>query len=214
VSWFARHAYGPKGRPRHNALSRAIFEDAAADRPWLVNVAGTVGSGKSTIIEGLAPSLGLGHGLVQLDRIMEAYPGYAKDLAALGPEKAFANWEAAAWTAGFDAIDRLTRKRGAIVLELSASQTAHVELLEAFSRNGYRTCMVVLTTPLTICEERARRRAAEGGRHVPPGYVASRHEKLSALLPRYRGAVDLFLESGETRPGAALAEAVGAFAGR
>jgi predicted ABC-type ATPase len=177
-------------------------------------VAGTVASGKSTVVARLSPALGAGHAVVQLDRLMQAFDGYKDDLAALGAERAFAAWEPAAWAAGFSLLSELTRRRAPIVLELSASHERHPDLLAAFARNGYRTCLIVLDTPLAVCEERLRRRAESETRHVPAHYLESRHAALRALLPRYRAAAGLLLEASDGPGADAAVAAAAAFARR
>lgn len=193
--WFARCRYGPDAPVEHNALTRRLRRGATGGRgPWLLNVAGTVGSGKSTLIRRLHALIRENHSVVQLDAIMEAYPSYRADLSARGAERAFARWERTAWATGFDVMAGLTRRRRSILLELSASHPSHPGFLAAFSRHGYRTCMILLNAPEATCELRARRRLKTDGRHVPPDYVASRRRKILRLRPRYRKLVDLYLE--------------------
>jgi predicted ABC-type ATPase len=92
-------------------------------------------------------------------------------------------------------MEELTRRRCAIVLELSASHASHPGFLRAFSRNGYGTCMIHANVPPELSARRASRRLETDGRHVPPDYVLGRHRKIRKLLPRYRKIVDLFIEA-------------------
>jgi predicted ABC-type ATPase len=192
-------------------VSRAAIDGARPGPAWLVNVAGTAGSGKSTFIESLRSRLAPGFALIQPDRIMEAYDGYRSDVAARGAAAAFAAWEPVAWATAFDAMSRLTRRRCPILLELSASDPAHPGLVSEFSRNGYRTCLVLLKTPLETCAERARRRFESGGRHTPPRYVAERHERIQSLLPQYEKAFDAVLEAPDIARSDAASLAVADF---
>lgn len=155
--------------------------------PYLINVAGIPGSGKTT----LAKKILLEHPdllYISFDQIMESISYYKSDIKTLGAEEAFNNWELPARYLGYTLLKYAVERGYPILFEHSNSIVDHIELYKTIRKMGYEVEIRFIDIDLDIAIERAKQRV----RFVPENMIRDRYNLLKELNKQYEKAVDKF----------------------
>ncbi len=151
--------------------------------PYLINVSGIPGSGKTTYCRELAKMPEHSDAIyIGFDAIMEhAELPYSTEVQ-INPEEAFRRWELSARIAGYELLKRATEKKYDIIFDHSSAHYHHVSLFENLLRKGYNIYFYYLS----INPQTAKQRTHHRKRYVPPTYIDDRYTALQKLLPEYR----------------------------
>lgn len=173
-----------------------IIRDCLTNRkpqksPFLINVSGIPGSGKSTFCRKLINTAGYGDALyIGFDTIMENANLPYTDEEPKNPEEAFRRWELSARIAGYELLKRATEKKQTIIFEHSSALPLHVSLFEHLLQNGYK----IHFYHISISVEEATKRTRTRKRHVPPSFIDHRNNIIQELLPQYKKICTTFKE--------------------
>lgn len=153
------------------------------EKPFLLAIGGGPGSGKTTFRKQLQDIKNL-H-LHDMDEVMVRLPGWKKDLALLGPKKAFENW----WPTAREISELLVRfaieSRYSILYDRSCgAEGSYLDILRAKQR-GYRISFTGLYVDKEIVLKRTMKREKEEGRGMTEAIVNEYRSRFSALWPYY-----------------------------
>lgn len=180
-----------KNADKNNVLSafdeiikEALSVVAPVEDPFLMNVSGIPGSGKSTWCRRImAKSTNLLY--ISFDEIMNDKRLPYRLAEKENARKAFDEWELPARIAGYELLRRAVLQKKNILLEHSSSIVEHLQLFEWILNSGYKVHFRYVPVSVVAAERRVLERAKKEGRVVPDGYVKSRYRMLNDLLPAY-----------------------------
>ena len=164
------------------------------ERPFLLNVAGIPGAGKSTYCKNLLAGKSSFCGLdfsnslyLAFDEIMCNPQSPYRAEAALDAARAFDRWEIPARIAGYELLKRAVDGKLNILLEHSSSVVGHATLFELLaSRYDYELYFGYLNVNLDEAKKRVEKRARRENRSFAPERIDERYVALGELLPEYR----------------------------
>lgn len=170
----------------------SIYEEIIRDRlsnhrpcqsPFLINVGGIPGSGKSTFCRKLSENPDCASALyIGFDAIMEhVLLPYRKE-EAKNPEEAFRRWELPARIAGYELLKRAVAGKYPIIFEHSGALPRHLSLFETLLQEGYEIHFYYLS----IAVEDAKQRVLNRKRQIPLALIDQRNSILRELLPEYQ----------------------------
>lgn len=158
------------------------------ENPYLINVAGIPGAGKTTLAKKIyseQPYLLY----ISFDEIMESISYYKSDMEKLGAEEAFNNWELPARYLGYTLLKYAIEHNYPILFEHSNSIDDHIELYRTIRKMGYKVEIRFIDIDIDTALERAKQRV----RFVPESMIRDRYNLLKELNEQYKNAVDEFI---------------------
>lgn len=188
-----------------SVFEEIINESLAAyipvEKPFLLNVSGIPGSGKSVyckmLFQGIADqepdcsnALYLSFDKIMADQRLPF--DSEKDNA---PHQAFERWELPARIAGYELLKRAVGKRINIVFEHSSALLIetpgtfvkpHIGLFEYILSKNYDIHYRFIYVGEEVAKQRIQQRAEQTGRIVPEGYIEKRNHILQSLIPDYK----------------------------
>lgn len=151
--------------------------------PFLINVSGIPGAGKSTLCRKLldmdtnSSAIYIGFDAIMEDKSLP----YIKE-AINNSEEAFKRWELSARIVGYELLRRAKENKYLIILDHSSASSQHVDLFNLFLSDGYKVHFYFVA----ISEDEAKKRVKNRKRHVPLNYIEERSRILQSLLPEYK----------------------------
>ena len=175
-------------------INKSMDSTTPVEHPFMINVAGIPGAGKSTYCKKLITgkesfcNINFSNVLyIAFDEIMCNAQLPYKNEADLNVEQAFNRWEIPARIAGYELLKRAVDKKLNILFEHSSSIEWHVKLFELMaSKYDYMTYFVYLNIDPDKAKTRVMERMEHENRRFTPELVDRRHAALVSLLPEYR----------------------------
>lgn len=175
-------------KPQVVSVYEDIIRDCLSDHspcrsPYLINVSGIPGSGKSTFCRKLSENPDCASALyIGFDAIMEHRLLPYRQEEAVDPEEAFRRWELPARIAGYELLKRAVAGKYPILFEHSGALPQHLPLFENLLQTGYKIHFYYLS----IAVEDAKQRVHNRKRQVPLALIDQRNGILQELLPAYQ----------------------------
>lgn len=157
------------------------------EKPYLINIAGIPGAGKSTYVKNNRDSY-TNALYISFDKIMESLSGYTKDYKNEGAKFAFSRWEPIAKVLGYQTLEHVVDKKYNILFEHSNAIIQHMQLYKYMKEQGYTLEIKFIEIDLSIAIERAMKRE----RAVPEELILQRNKLLKELNDEYKKIVDKF----------------------
>ncbi|MDH6305462.1 putative ABC-type ATPase [Parabacteroides sp. PF5-5] len=156
--------------------------------PYLINVYGIPGSGKTTLSKKiLSEDSNLLY--VSFDEIMENISFYKFDFQRLGAEEAFKRWELPARYLGYELLKFGLKNRYSILFDHSNAFFDHIKLYEIIKELDYIVEMHFLDVDVDLAIDRAKKRI----RFVPEQMIRDRYKLLRDLNKQYSKIADVFI---------------------
>lgn len=159
-----------------------------SDAPYLINVSGIPGSGKTTFAKQLL-SENSNLLYVSFDEIMESISYYKSDFQNIGAEEAFKRWELPARYFGYELLKYGLENYYPILFDHSNAFPDHIELYEIIKNMGYQVEIRFIDVDLDVAIERAKKRV----RFVPENMIRDRHNLLKELNQQYSKIANNFV---------------------
>lgn len=178
-------------------IDESLSDCQTQESPYLINVSGIPGAGKSTFCKKLMGKSEYADALyIGFDTIMENELLPYVNEEADNPAEAFRRWELPARIAGYELLKRAVARKHAIIFEHSAALAQHLSLFKVLQQKGYK----IHFYHLSVKVEEAIRRVRSRKRHLPPGYIDQRHRILQELLPEYQKICTTFKQIESCEP--------------
>lgn len=178
---------------------KASFLDAAQPRSnkLFIHMAGLPGSGKSTYCkQHIRPLFEAGEVLfLGFDDVMEQISHYNREKEK-DTRTAFKRWEIPARILGYEILAEAFERGLSVVLDNGGANPKHIDLIQVFKENGYRTEMYYLGGSPEELYPRIKQREEETKRHFPQEEMEGRYRSLQKNLECYKDKelVDKFVE--------------------
>ncbi|MDR2564388.1 MAG: ATP-binding protein [Prevotellaceae bacterium] len=175
-------------------ISDKLLDVRSAARPFLVNISGIPGAGKSTychrLISGRAHLFGLDFSsalYLAFDDIMCSDRLQAEVRSSAFYEKCFGRWEVPARIAGYELLRRAVRMRLNILFEHSSALAQHVDLFRLIASDfDYEIYFAHIKVDIDLAKRRVLERTVREDRRVDSERIIKRDKALMLLLPEYQ----------------------------
>ncbi len=172
----------------YDKIIAALLTEASTSRtPYLLQVGGIPGAGKSTFCSSCRRENSL---FISFDKIMEMIPDYQADVYKLGRKESFHKWEIIARVIGYELLRQAVDKKLNIILEHSGVNEAHLQMMENLPKLGYDTEECFILCDIEKACKRAEEREKITNRHTPRELIEERAKLVEKYVHSYQKIVN------------------------